>query len=351
MSLLVLMMLVSLNSGDAAISLEIRNNQSSITEGDDLALTCVPESKNTKHQFGFFKQAKNNKFDNRVQEFSSSDTYRVPSAQPEDSGNYKCAVRTYKTGPWKMSNVSSVKIEELFSSPKMKMAPNTIIEGNNMILTCDTTLAPLGNTTELEFAFYKTGQNVQEFNLFDTYRDPSVHLEDSGNYYCEVRTSSGSVRKRSNVLSIQIEELFSYPKIKMVPSTIIGGENMTLTCDTTLAPLRDTTILEFAFYRDGRNVQEFNLSATYRVLSAQLEDSGNYYCEVRTITSNVRKRSNVLYIQIEDYTVQNTIRLVLSGCVLVVAACLIFYHNQSQHEAVEQAAFRKGVSQQEDQLD
>ncbi|XP_075048118.1 Fc receptor-like protein 2 [Mixophyes fleayi] len=428
-----------------AIYLLIRNIQSSLTEGDDLALTCVTESANTKQQFGFFKEAKKNKFDNRVQQFSSSDTYRVPSAQPEDSGNYRCAVRTYKTGPWTMSNVLSIQIKAIFTTPKLRNNQSSVTEGDDMTLTCDTTrysvtestttemkfafyrdwrkvqefrvsdtyrvpsaqLEDSGNytcdvrtstdnvrkrssmlsvrikalfttpklrnnqssvtegddmtltcdttrtsaTTELQFAFYRDGRNVQEFSVSDTYRVPSAQLEDSGNYTCEVRTISGSVRKRSNVLYIQIEELFTYPEMKMVPNTINEGDDMTLTCDTTPAPLRDTTELEFAFYRDGRNVQEFSVSDTYRVPSAQLEDSGDYTCDVRTSNDRMRRMSAVLSIQIEAYTIQNIIILVLSGCVLVVAVCLIIYHNKPQHEAVVQAAFRKGVSQQEDQLD
>ncbi|XP_075048113.1 Fc receptor-like protein 5 [Mixophyes fleayi] len=269
---------------------EIRHNGSSV--GGDLTLTCVTRLNPVKAtlglQFAFYRNLW------MLQDFSVSDTYRVPSAQLEDSGNYTCDVRTYGCSVRKTSNMLSIQIEELFSYPEIKMDLDTIHEGDDMTLTCGTTLTPLRDTTELEFAFYRDGRNVQEFSVSDTYRVPSAQLEDSGNYTCDVRTSTDSVRKRSNVLYIQIHikhvvyfpllELFSYPEIKMDLDTIYEGDNMTLTCDTTRAPLRDTTELEFAFYRDGRNVQEFSVSDTYRVPSAQLEDSGNYTCVVRTIT-------------------------------------------------------------------
>ncbi|XP_077320186.1 Fc receptor-like A [Lithobates pipiens] len=106
---------------------------------------------------------------------------------------------------------------------------------------------------------------------------------------------------------------------------------MTVRCDTRRDPLRGGTELHFAFYRDGRTVRGYNLSDTYRVPSSQPEDSGNYTCEVRTASQTVRKMSDGLYIQIiqiHDYTVQNIIRLVISGFVLSAAVCFIYFHNK-----------------------
>ncbi|XP_077320188.1 high affinity immunoglobulin gamma Fc receptor I-like [Lithobates pipiens] len=106
---------------------------------------------------------------------------------------------------------------------------------------------------------------------------------------------------------------------------------MTVRCDTRLDPLRGGRELHFAFYRDGRIVRGYDVSDTYRVPSSQLEDSGNYTCEVRTASGTVRKMSDELYIQImriPDYTVQNIIRLVISGFVLSAAVCFIYFHNK-----------------------
>ncbi|XP_075048117.1 Fc receptor-like protein 6 [Mixophyes fleayi] len=313
---------------------QIKAVPNTIYEGDDMILTCdtthVPPRDTTDLHFAFSRDGRN------VQQFSVSDTCRVPSAQLEDSGNYTCDVTTYRHRVIKRSNVLSIQIEDLFSIPQIRNNQPSVTEDNDMTLTCDTQRNPARSTTELQFAFYRDGRNVQVFRLSDTYRVPSAQLKDSGLYTCDVRTSSGSVRKRSDVLSIQVEELFSFPEIKKASNTKIDGDDITLTCDTTRAPLRDTRGLQFAFYRNGRNVQEFNLSDTYRVPSAQLEDSGNYTCDVRTSTGSVRKMSDVLsipYVVIEDYTVQNIIRLALSGCILAIAACFIFYHNKSQHEA------------------
>ncbi|XP_040188780.1 Fc receptor-like A [Rana temporaria] len=101
---------------------------------------------------------------------------------------------------------------------------------------------------------------------------------------------------------------------------------MTVRCDTRLDPLRGGTELYFAFYRDGRTVREFSISDKYRV-----EDSGNYTCEVRRASDTVRKMSDGLHIQImqkHDYTMQNIIRLVISGFVLSAAVCFTYFHNK-----------------------
>ncbi|PIO22788.1 hypothetical protein AB205_0091150 [Aquarana catesbeiana] len=107
---------------------------------------------------------------------------------------------------------------------------------------------------------------------------------------------------------------------------------MTVRCDTRLDLLRGGTELHFAFYRDGWTVQEYNVSDTYRVQSAQQEDSGNYTCEVRMevrmTNDTMRKMSAGLYIQIYDYTMHNIIRLVISGFVLAAALCFIYFHNK-----------------------
>ncbi|XP_018430291.1 PREDICTED: Fc receptor-like protein 3, partial [Nanorana parkeri] len=269
-----------------------------VIEGDDMTVRCDtrldPLRASTELQFAFYKDRQT------VQKFSLSDTYRVRPAHLENSGSYTCDVRTVTDTLRKRSYGLYIEIHELFSTPEIKVTPHRVKEGDDMVVTCDTKLDPLRADTELQFAFYRDGRTVQEFNVSDTYRVQSAQLEDSGNYTCEVRTGTENVRKMSDGSYIQItKELFSTPKIKTLLRVIEGGD-MVMRCDTRLDPLRAGTELQFAFYRDGRNVQEFSVSDTYRVRSAQLENSGKYTCEVRTATDTVRKRSDELYIRIHE---------------------------------------------------
>ncbi|XP_063803822.1 hemicentin-1-like [Pseudophryne corroboree] len=316
----------------------IRSGPSSVTEGDEMTLTCdtarSPVTATTGLHFAFYRGEK------EVQKYSTSATYTVMSAKEEDSGTYRCDVTFPRGRLTKRSNVLSIDIAT-FSDPKIRSGSSSVTEGDEMTLTCYTARSSVTATTELQFAFYRDEQIVQDFNTSVTYRVTSAKQEDSGRYRCDVRSPTGRLTKRSNVLSIHIV-IISIPHIRSSPSSVTEGDEMTLTCDTTRSPVTATTGLQFAFYRDEKEVQDFNTSVTYRVTSAKQEDSGRYHCDVTSPTRRLTKRSNVLSIHIElpfyaeekdvipsmekDYTVQNIIRLVLSGCIFVTATCFIFYH-------------------------
>ncbi|CAH2330477.1 high affinity immunoglobulin gamma Fc receptor I-like, partial [Pelobates cultripes] len=100
---------------------------------------------------------------------------------------------------------------------------------------------------------------------------------------------------------IPLPELFLLPQIKLNLQEVMEGAEMTLTCDT--VPKYPTDLM-FAFYRDGEMVQGFNSSTRYQVQAAQLKDSGNYTCEVRTSNYTIKKRSHVLHIQVQDVTLE-----------------------------------------------
>ncbi|CAH2327095.1 Fc receptor 5 [Pelobates cultripes] len=281
---------------------QIKVNSQEVTEGAEMTLTCDTISQyltnlltvNTRRKaynllFAFYSN------ENMVQEFSSSNKYQVQSTQLEDSGNYTCEVRTSNYNVKKRSRILYVQIIKLFSYPEIYYMPYPVKEGTEMTLTCDTALSPHRADTELQFAFYRNGQIVQELNSSNKYQIRSIQLEDAGDFTCEVETATNSVRKKSRMMYIQIQELFSSPKMEVSPQEVTEGVEMTLTCDILQYP----TILLIAFYRDGEMVKGFNSSNKYQIQSAQLENSGNYTCEVRTSNHNVKKRSRVLCIQIQ----------------------------------------------------
>uniref|UniRef100_A0A8C5MVA9 Ig-like domain-containing protein n=1 Tax=Leptobrachium leishanense TaxID=445787 RepID=A0A8C5MVA9_9ANUR len=96
---------------------------------------------------------------------------------------------------------------------------------------------------------------------------------------------------------ISVIELFSDPEINVNPYLVTEGADVTLTCDTRLAASREQTDLWFAFYKNGRKVQEFGKSNLHTINSVQLRDSGNYTCEVTTQSSSVRKTSKGMDIK------------------------------------------------------
>ncbi|XP_077323953.1 Fc receptor-like protein 2 [Lithobates pipiens] len=268
-----------------------------VVEGDNMTLICntslSPLRQRTELQFAFYRDGRN------VQEFSSSNQYGVQSAQLEDSGNYSCDVRASNGKVKKSSHFIHIMIKELFFTPVLNVSTMEVLEGDNMTMECDTSLNPLIQRTELQFAFYRDGRNVQEFSLSDQYGVQSAQLEDSGNYFCKV-TSASNISKKSKDVFVQIRDLFEIPEIKVTPYPVVEGDEMTLTCDTSLSPLRPRTQLKFAFQKDGRNVREFTSYNQYGVQSTQVKDSGKYSCEVTTATNSVKKRSPEILVKIKD---------------------------------------------------
>ncbi|XP_075047875.1 sialoadhesin-like isoform X3 [Mixophyes fleayi] len=259
-----------------------------IFEGDPLTLRCHSCSPYEDEVETFFQT------DHKYTQPKKHILY-IPNVTTAMTGRYQCK-KTIKS--FDRMDATFILVQDLFVTPEIRNKQSSVTEGDDVTLTCVTRRNPARSTTELQFAFYKNERNVQEFSFIDTYRVPSAQPKDSGGYYCDVRTSTGSVRKSSEVLSIQIEDLFVTPELKNKKYPVMEGDDVTLTCDTRRNPARATTELQFAFYRNEQIVQELSVSDTYTIPSAQLEDSGDYSCEARTTTGSVIKRSYRFSIQI-----------------------------------------------------
>ncbi|XP_072284768.1 high affinity immunoglobulin gamma Fc receptor I-like [Pyxicephalus adspersus] len=360
---------------------------SAIYEGDPLTLRCH----HNKDYWGFETQFyKDNK---EIKSQVTDSEFHVDKVDLNTTGHYRCTKQISSpdySDYTESSDEFSVSVKELFPPPEIKVTPYRVKEGGDMTVTCDTRPDPLRGGTKLQFAFYRDGRNVQEFNVSDTYRVRSAQLEDSGNYTCEVKTVSGTVKKMSDgfyIIIIKSEylkpglssslffvgnatknelfnfgsivftklyftsttqhgvghrghtsiaiQLFCSPKIKVTPWMVIEGGSMAVTCDTRLNYPRGGTKLRFAFYRDGRTVQEFSESKKYRVRSAQLEDSGDYTCEVMTASDTVKKMGNKFKIQIYSRTffISVLTLAVVGGLLLIVLSAGLIWRCKKRKES------------------
>ncbi|XP_073465809.1 Fc receptor-like protein 5 isoform X1 [Aquarana catesbeiana] len=312
-------------SGEASIPMkelfttpEIKVTPFPVMEGDNVTVTChtnvSPYRPETELQFAFHKAEQN------VQKFGSSDQYGFQFAKLENSGEYYCEVSGRMIV--KRSKELNIEINEPFTQSEIIMTPNQMTEGDNMTLNCHTVRSELIPDTGLEFAFYRDGQNVQEFSLFNQYEVQSAETKHSGTYSCKVTFSTNKLTRSSKELYIQIQELFSKPKIEMIPVLVSEGNQMILKCNTIV--IRNNTELQFAFYKNIQKIQEFNSSHQYVVPSPHLEDSGNYYCEVRSLKSNVKKKSEELKVDLQGNTKFFIILIPLAlGILLLLVAILV----------------------------
>ncbi|XP_075700828.1 Fc receptor-like protein 5 [Rhinoderma darwinii] len=226
----------------------------------------------------------------------------------------------------------------LFSDFVILQAPPSVYEGDSIHLRCHT--YP-GNAKEIRgVTFYKDDKVLQSSLKNSDLRINSVSMNDTGRYKCEKKFYYTPAEMYSDETFISVNELFSFPRVTVTMNPKTEGDPMTLTCDTSLSPHSWGTKLEFSFFKDGQSIQEFGSSNMFVAQYARLEDSGNYTCEVRSSTSSVWKRSNMIYIQIysrkqngqvhRDYTNSNIMRLILSGIIFIIGAIISCHHWKSQ---------------------
>ncbi|XP_053330406.1 Fc receptor-like protein 5 [Spea bombifrons] len=279
---------VRLDIVNSAVILQI---PPSIYEGDTVSLRCHSAPGYSARSPTLYKD------DDTVVQYTNS-LYLVKDIRMSAAGRYSCTKEIYAYGRYQTyrSSEETLSIKELFSIPQINARPQGTSEGTNVTLTCNTTLSPPRRGTQLQFAFYKDGERVQDFDISNTYQLWSARPEDSGSYTCKVKTAT-NICKTSNSIHVTIQELFTFPKVRANAELAIEGAEMTLTCDAT-GPR--ATELQYAFYRDEHIVKGFGPSNEYQVHVAKSNDSGLYACVVKTSRSNIIKRSIAVTIQVQE---------------------------------------------------
>ncbi|KAM4665063.1 Fc receptor-like protein 5 [Discoglossus pictus] len=281
---------------------------SKILTGDSVTLSCNVTS--TGQEYSWYK--------NRIKIERNTEYFTIIGASIPVNGDYQCKTRNTDYSYGVRLNVSNAYV--------VLQAPYTIVEGEDLTLRCHS--RPGYNV--IRTVFYKDGEIIQspDTNYLHFKR---VNISISGTYKCaRVLEFPEFNWTYSNQASVSIQDLFSYPIIRTSSDIVTEGDNLVISCDTTLNPLRPDTELLFAFYKKKQKLGNFTSSNKYTI-SAQLDDAREYSCEVKSSTDRVSKKSNVLEQEqmdsnSRDYTLQNIIRLSLSACLLIFASCIIFYH-------------------------
>uniref|UniRef100_F6V7R4 Ig-like domain-containing protein n=1 Tax=Xenopus tropicalis TaxID=8364 RepID=F6V7R4_XENTR len=207
-----------------------------------------------------------------------------------DRGDYQCQAGASERSDNFRLDVSSGWL--------ILQAPPAVHEGDSLSLRCHSR----PEYRAWNPVFYKDNKPIGSPVSGSELHIGRVGVTASGTYRCEKKMCYycyTTVTTLTADRTITVTELFSPPQLKVSSDQVTEGDHMTITCDTELRPHRETTELQFAFYRNGHNVQGFSLSNQYGVPSAQLEDSGKYTCEVQTPTGSVRKRSREAHIHIQ----------------------------------------------------
>uniref|UniRef100_A0A803JGN4 Ig-like domain-containing protein n=1 Tax=Xenopus tropicalis TaxID=8364 RepID=A0A803JGN4_XENTR len=164
-----------------------------VYEGDTLFLRCHSYPGYQSKETTFYKYSK--------LWGSVGDTYRGDSV----TGTYTCSKYVHHNLLFYFHTAEAhITVTELFSTPELNMSSNPIAEDSEMTLNCIMQKL-IRQNTELQFAFYRNGEKVQNFSAFNKYHILSTQLADSGVYVCKVQTLNSSVKKSSQELEIQIQ--------------------------------------------------------------------------------------------------------------------------------------------------
>ncbi|KAM4013777.1 low affinity immunoglobulin gamma Fc region receptor III-A-like isoform 4-T4 [Anomaloglossus baeobatrachus] len=175
-------------------------------------------------------------------------------------------------------------------SPVVTFNPdlNKIFTGQSLQMTCDVDSTVQG---DVNYNWFKDDNWIHSEKTFSI---ESALSSDSGNYQCQTSASDRSDSTRLEVY----DALFSLPTITQSPQLVTEGDRLTLTCHTRLSAHRQNTVLQFAFYQEGQNIQEFSSANTYEIPFAKLSDSRNYTCDVQTSNHRIKKTSTTTTIQV-----------------------------------------------------
>ncbi|XP_041429539.1 Fc receptor-like protein 4 isoform X2 [Xenopus laevis] len=284
-------------------------NWATISLHDSITLTCNVSSTSLLNQrYSWYKD--NERIKGEEQNF------RIENAEEKDSGNYQCQTGTSERSDPVRLDVTNERL--------ILQAPPSVYEGDPLTLRCYTP-----NSIGKEVTFYKDNVIISSSPTDTVTLDTSVGM--TGTYRCKALLPSELhcySHYTSAEIVITIQELFSRPEIRANNNSLQEGDLLTISCHTVLNPARANTELQFAFYRNGHNVQGFHSSNHYTIQSARPQDSGSYTCHTAAPSVSVTKGSKELtiYFQGGSYTIENIIRLVLSVCILLSVPFLCYFH-------------------------
>ncbi|XP_049661894.1 Fc receptor-like protein 2 isoform X7 [Accipiter gentilis] len=243
-----------------------------LLEGDALPLRCRGWKDTHVAEVRFFRERK------VLGGLSQGTELLLPSLQLHHSGRYHCQATVGHVLPrWQESALVMVAVQELFTVPVLRLeGPAEPREGTPVALGCLSHLSPLRPLTRLQHLFYQDDMVVGGPQGSPQLQLPAVELSHSGNYSCEVRTESASVRKRSTPVTVTVRRVpVSGVSLVAQPpgGQVAEGDRLVLSCSVA----EGTGPLSFSWHRQGSAVP-LATGPYYKLRAVRHQDSGRYHC-------------------------------------------------------------------------
>ncbi|XP_057171085.1 Fc receptor-like protein 6 [Ursus arctos] len=176
--------------------------------------------------------------------------------------------------------------------------PDPVFEGDTLMLLCQ----GRKNTALSQVQFYKDRKLLRDPKATWFLRMGTATPESSGQYSCtgKVNFIAYLGTQRSEMTTVQVQELFPPPVLSAVPSPELReGSPLTLRCQTELHPQRSASRLLFSFHKDGHTLQNWGPHSELCLPEAQEGASGLYWCQATREGSRVQKQSPQLEVRVQ----------------------------------------------------
>ncbi|XP_039598465.1 Fc receptor-like protein 5 [Polypterus senegalus] len=266
--------------------LQLKSNEP-IYEGDEVSLHCQLDGNPVGWTYEIYKEASTHSYLHKVQTESTLTFSPVTQSQ---RGYYRCRAgkggvySTYSEYVWLEVSVRGAKLQLKSNEP--------IYEGDEVSLHCQLDGNPVGWTYEI-YKEASTHSYLHKVQTESTLTFSNVTQSQRGHYRC--RAEKGGVYSTySEYVWLEVSVLPNLPNkpiLIVLPSvTVWEGDTVTLRC---LSKSEVTgTQLTYRFNRDETPVGQETTQNKFRVQSAQLNDTGKYWCEVKEQRKETEKKQS-----------------------------------------------------------
>ncbi|XP_072349603.1 Fc receptor-like protein 3 isoform X3 [Scyliorhinus torazame] len=270
-------MKVVITATDMKVSLQIEPRTALL--GENIHMKCeIPQSG---RQDSFFWHKNGN-----VMPSSLKPEKTIWGAKRTDEAQYRCGFK-FDYRQW-LSPAINVTVTD--RSVALQADPPVVLEGDHVDLSCR---YKTYYWAKRFLTFYKG--NVERGSVMAS-NHKALHqikinsTQDSGFYYCKLI-------ERSRGVYVQVNELFSKPELK-AQAEIFEGQYLRVECIAKTA--HSGIYFQYSLWKNNETLAVNQLQNFTLKKPASLNDSGPYHCEANALRRGVRKKSEVMYISVEE---------------------------------------------------
>ena len=206
--------------------------------------------------------------------------YLINSVDTSDAGSYYCVV-TNSCG----SATSTNKVLAVSQAPSFlsQSTSATKCEGSSMLFTVNA-----NGTSPLAYQWYVDTGMVAGAQA-NSYTIPSINVLNSGNYYCTVSNTCGTIT--SSVKTLNVNQAPGFLS-QSASDTLCEGQSMVFNVNTT-----GTSPISYQWYKNG-NMINGAVNSLFMIASVDTLDAANYHVIANNVCGNLQ--SNTMSLEVNS---------------------------------------------------